>query len=188
MEIILASKSPRRKKIFSKLGYNFNVHSSDIDEENKNKLLPYDYVRDISEKKAFSVWKKNKHNAVVAGDTIIDLKEKIIGKPKSIEEAFKIIKELSNQTHCVMSALSLVVSGKVNTIVDHSFVTFKSLSDDDIKRYISSFDILDKAGAYNIEECEQFLIKKIDGCYHNIVGFPLRKFKDSKIEKILKEL
>ena len=87
-----------------------------------------------------------------------------------------------------MSALSVVVSGKVNTIVDYSFVTFKSLSDDDIKRYISSFDILDKAGAYNIEECEQFLIKKIDGCYHNIVGFPLRKFKDSKIEKILKEL
>ena len=60
MEIILASKSPRRKKIFSKLGYNFNVHPSNIDEENKNKLLPYDYVRDICEKKAFSVWKKNK--------------------------------------------------------------------------------------------------------------------------------
>ena len=87
-----------------------------------------------------------------------------------------------------MSALSLVVNGKVNTIVDHSSVTFKKLSDNDIKKYISSFDILDKAGAYNIEECEQLLIKKIDGCYHNIVGFPLRKFKNSEIERILKKL
>ncbi|GIT10464.1 MAG: hypothetical protein CM1200mP31_6330 [Candidatus Neomarinimicrobiota bacterium] len=82
-----------------------------------------------------------------------------------------------------MSALSLGVNGKVNTIVDHSFVTFKNLSDDNIKKYISSFDILDKAGAYNIEECEQFLIKKIDGCYHNIVGFPLRKFKSSEMKE-----
>lgn len=188
MEIILASKSPRRRKIFSELGYHFNIYPSEIDEENKNKLLPDDYVRDISEKKAFSVWEDNRHNAIVAGDTIINLKEKIIGKPKSTEEAFKIIKELSNQTHCVMSALSLVVNGKVNTIVDHSSVTFKKLSDNDIKKYISSFDILDKAGAYNIEECEQFLIKKIDGCYHNIVGFPLRKFKSSEIERILKKL
>ena len=110
MEIILASKSPRRRKIFSELGYHFNIYPSDIDEENKNKLLPDDYVRDISEKKAFSVWENNRHNAIVAGDTIVNLEEKIIGKPKSTEEAFKIIKELSNQTHCVMSALSLVVN------------------------------------------------------------------------------
>ncbi|GIT10463.1 MAG: hypothetical protein CM1200mP31_6320 [Candidatus Neomarinimicrobiota bacterium] len=85
MEIILASKSPRRRKIFSELGYHFNIYPSEIDEENKNKLLPDDYVRDISEKKAFSVWEDNRHNAIVAGDTIINLKEKIIGKPKSTE-------------------------------------------------------------------------------------------------------
>ena len=76
MEIILASKSPRRRKIFSELGYHFNIYPSEIDEENKNKLLPDDYVRDVSEKKAFSVWEDNRHNAIAVSYTHLTLPTK----------------------------------------------------------------------------------------------------------------
>ena len=95
---------------------------------------------------------------------------------------------MSGKKHYVISALSLIIDGNINTIVDKSSVVFNNLKDIDINEYISSFDVLDKAGAYNIEECGNILIKKIDGCYHNIVGFPLKKFEKSIIKKTLNNL
>ncbi|MEC7822682.1 MAG: Maf family protein [Candidatus Neomarinimicrobiota bacterium] len=188
MEIILASDSPRRKKILSELGYKFIVIPSRIDEQNKRNLLPDEYVIDICKEKAFSVWKNHKDCAVISGDTIIDFHNTIIGKPKSDREAFNMIKELSGKKHYVISGLSLIIDGNINTIMDKSSVIFNDLKDIDIHEYVSSFNVLDKAGAYNIEECEDLLIKKIDGCYHNIVGFPVKKFKNSIIEKYLNNL
>ena len=188
MEIILASNSPRRKKILSELGYKFTVIPSGIDEENKNNLSPSQYAIDVSERKALSVWRKHKDCAVISGDTIIDFDSRIIGKPKSDKEAFTMIKKLSGKKHYVISALSLIIDGNINTIFDKSSVIFNKLRDADIHQYISSFDILDKAGAYNIEECADILIKNIDGCYHNIVGFPVKKFENSKMKESLKNL
>ena len=104
------------------------------------------------------------------------------------DEAFKIIDKLSNKTHSVISGLSLFYDGKAITIFDKTDVTFKKLSKSIIENYIESFNVLDKAGAYNIEDAENILIKHIDGCYNNIVGFPLKKFKMSKIKTILDNL
>ena len=188
MEIILASNSPRRKKILSELGYKFTVIPSGIDEENKNNLSPSQYAIDVSERKALSVWRKHKDCAVISGDTIIDFDSRIIGKPKSDKEAFTMIKQLSGKKHYVISALSLIIDGNINTIFDKSSVIFNDLEDADIHQYISSFDILDKAGAYNMEECADILIKNIDGCYHNIVGFPVKKIENSKMKESLKNL
>ena len=188
MEIILASNSPRRKKILSELGYKFIILPSGIDEENKNNLSPDRYVVDTSERKAFSVWKKHKDYAVISGDTIVNFENSIIGKPRSDKEAFTMIKQLSGKKHYVISALSLIIDGTINTIYDKSSVIFNDLKDSDIYEYISSFEVLDKAGAYNIEECADILIKNIDGCYHNIVGFPVKKFENSIIEENLKNL
>jgi septum formation protein len=125
---------------------------------------------------------------VLSGDTIIDFNGEIIGKPSSNNEAFKIIDKLSNKTHSVISGLSLFYDGKAITIFDKTDVTFKKLSKSIIENYIESFNVLDKAGAYNIEDAENILIKHIDGCYNNIVGFPLKKFKMSKIKTILDNL
>ena len=125
---------------------------------------------------------------MLAGDTIVDFNNQIIGKPSSHSEAFTIIDKLSNETHSVISGLSLFFEGKVTSIFDKTDVTFKKLSKSTIENYIESFDVLDKAGAYNIEDAENILIKHIDGCYNNIVGFPLKKFEMSKIKKILDSL
>ena len=116
MEIILASNSPRRKKILSELGYKFIILPSGIDEENKNNLSPDRYVVDTSERKAFSVWKKHKDYAVISGDTIVNFENSIIGKPKSDKEAFTMIKQLSGKKHYVISALSLIIDGNINNI------------------------------------------------------------------------
>ena len=188
MGIILASSSPRRKKILEDLGYNFKCISPNIDESNNNNLNSIDYVLRISESKASHVWRCYKDSHVLSGDTIIDFNGEIIGKPSSNNEAFKIIDKLSNKTHSVISGLSLFYDRKAITIFDKTDVTFKKLSKSIIKNYIESFDVLDKAGAYNIEDAENILIKHIDGCYNNIVGFPLKKFKMSQIKTILDNL
>ncbi len=188
MGLILASSSPRRKRILQDLGYNFDCISPNIDETNSSNLKPVDYVVNVSESKGSHVWNNNQGSHVLSGDTIIDFNGKIIGKPSSNGEAFKIIQTLSNHTHSVISGLSLFYNNKAITIFDKTNVTFKDLSEDVIQNYIESFDVLDKAGAYNIEDAENILIKHIDGCYNNIVGFPLKKFKMSKIKIILENL
>ncbi len=188
MGLILASSSPRRKRILSDLGYNFECLSPNIDESNINNLKPIDYVLNISEKKAFHVWKSNTNSFVLSGDTIIDFKGEIIGKPSSKSDAFNIIQELSNKTHSVISGLTLYYEKKAINIYDKTNVTFKDLSENTIQNYIESFDVLDKAGAYNIEDAENILIKNIDGCYNNIVGFPLKKFNMSMIKTTLQNL
>ena len=141
-----------------------------------------------NEYKARHVWDNNQDSYILSGDTIVDFNIQIIGKPSSHNEAFEILNKLSNKTHSVISGLTLFYEGTGTTIFDKTNVTFKKLSQSIIKDYINSFDVLDKAGAYNIEDAENILIKHIDGCYNNIVGFPLKKFKMSKIKKIIDTL
>jgi len=188
MGIILASSSPRRKRILEDLGYSFQCISPDINESNDEDLDSTSYVVKMSENKARHVWKNNQDCYILSGDTIIDFNHQIIGKPSSHNEAFEVLNKLSNQTHSVISGLTLFYKGRSTTVFDRTNVTFKKLSKSIIKDYINSFDVLDKAGAYNIEDAENILIKHIDGCYNNIVGFPLKKFKMSKIKKIIDTL
>lgn len=188
MDLILASSSPRRKRILEDLGYTFQCISPDIDESNDGDLDSTSYVLRMSENKARHVWENNQDCYILSGDTIIDFNHEIIGKPSSHNEAFEILNKLSNETHSVISGLTLFYGGRATTVFDKTNVTFKKLSKSIIKDYINSFDVLDKAGAYNIEDAGNILIKHIDGCYNNIVGFPLKKFEMSKIKKIIDTL
>ena len=188
MGLILASSSPRRKRILEDLGYTFQCISPDIDESNDGDLDSTSYVVRMSENKARHVWENNQDCYILSGDTIIDFNHQIIGKPSSHNEAFEILNKLSNETHSVISGLTLFYRRRATTVFDKTNVTFKKLSKSIIKDYINSFDVLDKAGAYNIEDAENILIKHIDGCYNNIVGFPLKKFEMSKIKKIVDTL
>ena len=92
---------------------------------------------------------------------------------------------LSGKSHYVISALSLTYNDNQITIFDSTKVSFKTLSKKEIKYYINNYNVLDKAGSYNIEDAEEYFIKNIDGCYNNIVGFPEKKFLKSEIKKIL---
>ena len=185
MGIILASSSPRRKKILEKLGYNFIIKVPDIDENNINELNPIDYVKDVSMRKGLTVHQQYKNNFVLSGDTIVEYENKIIGKPSSNQDAYEVLSLLSGNSHYVISALSLTYNDNQITIFDSTKVSFRKLKKEKIKYYINNFDVLDKAGSYNIEDAEEYFIKNIDGCYNNIVGFPEEKFLKSEIKQIL---
>ena len=185
MGIILASSSPRRKKILEKLGYNFSIKVPGIDEDNINELNPIDYVIDVSMRKGLKVHQQYENDFVLSGDTIVEFQNKIIGKPSSYKDAFETLSLLSGKSHYVISALSLTYRDNQITIFDSTKIFFKKLKKEEIKHYINNFDVLDKAGSYNIEDAEEYFIKNIDGCYNNIVGFPEEKFLESEIKLIL---
>ena len=187
MDIILASSSPRRKKILQKLGYNFIIKVPNINEDNTSKLNPIDYVIDVSMRKGLKVHQQYQNDYVISGDTIVEFQNKIIGKPSSKEAAFKVLSLLSGMSHYVISALSLTYNDNQITIFDSTKVCFKTLKKDEIENYINNFNVLDKAGSYNIEDAEKYFIKNIDGCYNNIVGFPEQKFLKSEMKRILDE-
>ena len=185
MGIILASSSPRRKKILEKLGYNFRIKVPNINEDNTNKLNPIDYVIDVSMRKGLKIHQQYQNDYVLSGDTIVEFQNKIIGKPSSNQDAFEVLSSLSGRSHYVISALSLTYNDNQITIFDSTKVYFKTLKKDEIKNYINNFNVLDKAGSYNIEDAEKYFIKNIDGCYNNIVGFPEQKFLKSEMKRIL---
>ena len=185
MDIILASSSPRRKKILEKLGYNFIIKVPNINEDNTSKLNPIDYVIDVSMRKGLKVHQQYENDFVLSGDTIVEFQNKIIGKPSSYQDAFEVLSLLSGRSHYVISALSLTYNDNQITIFDSTKIFFKKLKKEEIKHYINNFDVLDKAGSYNIEDAEEYFIKNIDGCYNNIVGFPEEKFLKSKIKQTL---
>ena len=185
MGIILASSSPRRKKILEKLGYNFRIKVPNINEDNTNKLNPIDYVIDVSMRKGLKIHQQYQNDYVLSGDTIVEFQNKIIGKPSSNKDAFEVLSLLSGRSHYVISALSLTYYDNQITIFDSTKVYFKTLKKDEIKNYINNFNVLDKAGSYNIEDAEKYFIKNIDGCYNNIVGFPEQKFLNSEIKRVL---
>ena len=110
MGIILASSSPRRKKILENLGYNFHIVVPNIDEHNINNLNPIDYVIDVSKRKGLKIHQEYPNDFIISGDTIIEFNNKIIGKPISKEDAFRTLNILSGKSHYVISALSLTFS------------------------------------------------------------------------------
>jgi septum formation protein len=188
MGIILASSSPRRKKILQKLGYSFQIQVPNIDENNFNNLNPIDYAIDVSMRKGLKVHQRYPNDYILSGDTIIEFENQIIGKPKSNLDAIKTLKLLSGKHHFVISALSLTFLENQITIFDSTKVSFKSLNDNSIQNYIKNFNVMDKAGSYNVEDAKEYFIKNIDGCYNNIVGFPEQKFLISKIKSVLDKI
>ena len=180
MKVILASASPRRKEILQNTKLNFDIQKSDIEEVILENESPEDMVVRLAYEKAFDVAKRNTDRLVIGADTIVALDNEVLGKPKDQNEAYQMIKRLSNKTHKVITGISLI-NLKENKIIKHyvvSFVTFKDLSEDSIKDYINTNESLDKAGAYGIQGYGALLVKNIQGDYFNIVGLPISKLSD----------
>ncbi|SCH34618.1 Maf family protein [Romboutsia sp. 1001713B170207_170306_H8] len=184
MNIILASASPRRKEILENVNLKFTVIASDIEEVILENEPPKDLVMRLAFEKCMDVAIKNKDDLVIGADTIVVLQNKILGKPKNQEDAYNMIKSLSNKKHQVITGISLINLSSDKKVIDYvvSEVTFKDLSDELIRDYISTNESLDKAGAYGIQGYGSLLVESINGDYFNIVGLPI-----SKISNLLKE-
>jgi len=180
MNIILASQSPRRREILENLGVKFVCEPSDVDETVQDDLSPDKAVMEISKRKAVFCLEKHTDNVfVISADTVVVIDGKIIGKPTDEKDAFNILKNLSGRTHEVYTGYTLCTNQKTFCDVCCTKVTFKNLSDEEILRYISTREPLDKAGAYGIQGKGAVFVREIQGDYLNVVGLPASRIFDN---------
>lgn len=180
MEIILASKSPRRKELLSLLKIPFNIiESNTVEELNDNKSI-YEQCIDISYNKALNVYKKTEGDRIIIGsDTIVVFDNKIYGKPKNKIDAFNMIKELSNNYHEVITSITLLVYKDGEYFEEKTYsrtkVFIDKMSDSEINDWVFNNDVCDMAGGYGIQLEFSKYISHIDGDYYTIVGLPINK-------------
>ncbi len=173
MNMILASGSPRRKELLSLLGHPFEVIISDFEETiNENNKLEEE-IKKLSYGKAKTVFDKHPNDLVIGADTIVTIDNKVLGKPKTNDKAFTMLKELSGKKHSVITAVTIMTKDKVDSFEVVSDVYFNELTDKEINEYIKTKEPLDKAGGYAIQGLGSKFIKKIDGDYYAIMGLPV---------------
>jgi septum formation protein len=180
--IILASQSPRRKKLLEQIGLKFEVFPSNVDETSEQQN-PFALVEELALLKAKHVAAKFSESIIIGADTIVVFKDQILGKPQDAKEASAMLNLLSGATHEVCTGVAIVKTDKNNQITHkHSFfeqtkVTFSTLDERDIKYYIQKGAPFDKAGSYGIQDdLGALFVEHISGDYYNIVGFPLNRF------------
>lgn len=180
-KIILASGSPRRQQFFKDfdLSRNFGmeVRLKEVDEIYPDDLKAEEITNFLAELKAKAFdGELAKNEVLVTSDTLVWLNGKALGKPKDYDDAFQILKSLSNDTHEVITSVCFTTTEKSETIFDVTKVTFSELSDDAIRYYLDNYKPFDKAGAYGIQEWIGLIgITKIEGSYTNVVGLPTEK-------------
>lgn len=182
LKIVLASRSPRRKKLLEQLGISFNIVPS-TNEEIITTQNPPVLVTDLAAQKAREVAHTISNALVIGADTIVVFNGEILGKPETPEHAKEMLYTLSGATHQVYTGVSFVKTDADGTIIkEHSFyeetkVQFSPLSGSEIEAYVASGSPLDKAGAYGIQDdWGAVFVKRIEGDYYNVVGFPLNRF------------
>lgn len=179
-KIILASASPRRRELLKNENIPFEVIVSTANEKNFSPLGPEHLVIENALLKADDVAKKFPNDIVLGADTIVVLNNKIFGKPKNLQNAIDMLKELQGTTHTVYTGIALVRKHdkKILKKSESSFVTFKKLSIQDIENYITKVNVMDKAGAYAIQEHSNLIIDKISGNFDNVMGLPCQLVKE----------
>jgi septum formation protein len=176
-KIILASGSPRRQQFFKDLDLNFEIRLKDIEEIYPESLQGVEITHYLAELKAKAFESELQQNEIlVTSDTIVWLNNTALGKPKDYDDAFMILKSLSNATHEVITSVCFKTIDKTDLIFDVTKVTFNTISDESIIYYLDNYKPFDKAGAYGIQEWIGLVgISRIDGSYTNVVGLPTEK-------------
>lgn len=175
--LILASGSPRRQQFFRDLNLNFEIRVKEIEEIYPKELKAEEITDYLAELKANAFEGEIKSNEIlIASDTIVWHNNKALGKPKNKQDAFDILKSLSNSTHEVITSVCFKTTSKTTLLHESTKVTFNELSDEAICYYIENYKPFDKAGAYGIQEWIGFIgVSKIEGSYTNVMGMPTDK-------------
>ena len=175
-KIILASTSPRRKKLLTKTGLQFEAVSSDYEEDMTLPLPPDELVKFLSKGKAESVAKNYNDAIIIGGDTFIYFNGHILGKPHTPERAKEMLNMLSGNEHSVFTGFT-IIDTKNNKIVSdavESKIKLKKLNDKEINEYIDTGEPLSRAGAYDIQTVQNTFIESVNGDYDAIVGLPVK--------------
>jgi septum formation protein len=179
--IILASASPRRRELLEKIGLGFEVEPGAYVEEVRSNINPRELAKAISRGKALAVASKHQNAIIIAADTFVVCRGKIMGKPKTEAEAKEMLQAISGGSHSVITGFTIldmdediILSQAVETIVH-----IKQLSLEEIDAYVRSGEPIGKAGAYEIQGLGSVIVEKIEGDYFNVVGLPLSSLAES---------
>ena len=177
--IILASASPRRAKLLKKIVKKFKVIPSRVNEAKIPAQSPEAFCVKAAIAKASDVALKQKKAIIIGADTIVVLKKKILGKPKSRKAAIAMLKSLSGRTHKVITGIAVIDSETFKKAADYvvTKVKMKKVAESKILDYVKSGRPMDKAGSYGIQEIEGDFIDKVSGDYDNVVGLPIKALK-----------
>ena len=176
--VILASSSPRRKELLKKIVDDFIIIVSNVNESINRPQKVEDIPYELAYRKAKAVSIDHYEDIVIGADTIVAIDNEVLEKPIDENDAYRMLKRLNNNTHKVISGVSIIYKNKEIRFIETSYVTFNNLSDEQIKEYIATKDPLDKAGAYGIQNPYIQLVKSLDGEYENVVGLPIKKLKE----------
>jgi septum formation protein len=178
--LILASTSFRRQELLKWTGIPFEIAKPDFEERlltRESFKSTAQYVEALSYGKALSIIDQFPESIILAGDTMVDFRGRVIGKPVDLDDARKILHALSGNTHYVYSGLAVIDAKTEKYILAsvQSAVTFKKLNDDQIEKYIQTGEPMGKAGAYGIQSGAMSFVEKIEGSMTNVIGLPLTK-------------
>ena len=182
-QLILASQSPRRKQLLKQLGVKFAVAENTFVETKHKNGSPQEHVIENALGKALSVAARYKNALIIGADTVVVYKRKVLGKPKDNKEAVSFLRMLQGNTHAVYTGLALIDTKKNKILTGYvkTLVTVRTLTEQELKAYLAQINPLDKAGAYAIQGPGSIVVEKIDGCFYNVVGFPIAKLEDMMI-------
>jgi len=188
-EIILASRSPRRASLLRQMNIKFKVMSKKVSEDSDKRDNPESFVKEISLRKAKAVADEVSSGLIIAADTIVYLEGEILGKPDTPKQAREMLSKLSGNTHEVYTGFTLLSKERgLYQDVEKTRVTFRELEDWEIDAYIETGNPMDKAGSYGIQDQSGFFVERIEGCFFNVVGFPITKFYKGLKQMVDREL
>ena len=175
--LILASGSPRRQQFFKDLDLDFEIRLKEIEEIYPPELKAHEITNYLAELKASAFeGELNPNEIMITSDTIVWHNNTALGKPKDEQDAFEILKSLSNATHEVITSVCFKTNEKVEILYEITKVTFNELSEESIRYYLENYKPYDKAGSYGIQEWIGFIgVSKIEGSYANAMGMPTDK-------------
>ena len=172
MQMILASQSPRRKQLLALFGIPFTVRVADIDETMDPMKPPFDEVARVSRCKALAI-PRGPEELVIAADTIVVCQGRVLGKPRSEEEAVQMLQLLSGRDHQVMTGVTVLLGDREAVFTEVTDLHFRPLSDREIRRYVATGEPMDKAGSYGIQGGAALFCQQMHGDYYNVMGLPV---------------
>lgn len=180
MKVLLASASPRRRELLKEIIKEFEIETYSTN-ENFLGTTPQETVKEIALRKLQAVPSKERYDLIIASDTLVYRNGTYYGKPKDRDDAIRMLLELEGVSHVVCSGIAISYLGKIECYADTTLVTFNAMSREQIEEYLNSYNCMDKAGAYAVQD--GVVVKKYEGSYTNVVGLPTEMLTEILKEK-----
>lgn len=171
--VILASSSPRRRMLLQELVPQFTIVVADIDESPQPAEGPMDLAERLAREKAMAVLARHPEALIIGGDTVVFLGDQVMGKPSDRDDAIWMLETLSGKTHCVCTGVCVATNDQIRSSRDVTTVTFRTISREEIEKYVDSGEPMDKAGAYAIQGGAAQFVQSVAGSSSNVVGLPV---------------